>query len=132
MKTEPSSYAWSDLVRDDETCWDGVRNHAARLHLLAMALGDRVLVYHSGRERQAVGLAQVTREAYPDPTADDRRWVAVDLRATRPLVRPVPLARVKAEPSLREIALVRQSRLSVMPLEPRAFRRILELAGTRL
>lgn len=119
-------------MRDDETCWDGVRNHAARLHLLAMALGDRVLVYHSGRERQAVGLAQVTREAYPDPTADDRRWVAVDLRATRPLVRPVPLARVKAEPSLREIALVRQSRLSVMPLEPRAFRRILELAGTRL
>lgn len=131
VKTEPSAYAWSDLVRDGSTAWDGVRNNAARLHLLAMRVGDRVFIYHSVRERQVVGLARVTREAYPDPTADDPRWVSVDLEAVRPLVRPVTLAQVKAEPSLREIALVRQSRLSVMPLDPPAFRRILRLSGTR-
>jgi len=124
-KTEPSTYAWADLVRDGGTRWDGVRNPLARSHLAAMKKGDLVLVYHSGDDKAVVGIAKVTRAAYPDPTADDARWLAVDLAPVKPLVAPVPLATVKQDPKLAGIALVRQGRLSVMPLDDAAFARIL-------
>lgn len=131
VKSEPSTYAWDDLVRDGGTCWDGVRNHAARNHLAAMRKGDLVLYYHSGEGKQVVGLARVRRESYRDPTADDERWVAVDLEAVRPLAQPVSLASIKADPGLRGIPLVRQSRLSVMPIPCPAFERIVALGRAR-
>ena len=130
VKSEPDAYAWTDLVRDRSTCWDGVRNAQARNHLRGMAKGDLVLYYHSGDERQVVGVARVTRGHYPDPTTDDDRWVVVDVRPVAALERPVSLAAIKADASLREIPLVRQSRLSVMPLPRKAFDRILRMGGT--
>ncbi len=129
VKQEPADYAWADFVRDGGTDWTGVRNFAARLHLRGMLAGDPVLFYHSGAEKSVVGLARVARTAFPDPTADEPGWVAVRLTPVRPLPEPVTLAAIKAEPSLREIALVRQSRLSVMPLPAAAFQRLLRLAG---
>jgi predicted RNA-binding protein with PUA-like domain len=131
-KTEPSTYAWGDLVRDGRTRWDGVRNFAARNHLAGMREGDLVLVYHSGDERAVVGVARVAREAYPDPTAREGSWLAVDLEPVKALAKPVALAEVKADASLRGIPLVRQSRLSVMPLPPQAFERILALGKTKV
>jgi predicted RNA-binding protein with PUA-like domain len=131
VKSEPGTYSWQDLVREGGTRWDGVRNPSARNSLAAMRRGDLVLVYHSGDEKAVVGIARVRREAYPDPTASDPRWLAVDLEPVRALARAVPLASVKAEAALRGIALVRQPRLSVMPLAESAFRRILELGGAR-
>lgn len=131
VKTEPATYAWADLVRDGATRWDGVRNALARNHLAAMHEGDVVLVYHSGDERAVVGLARVTRSAYADPSADDPRWLAVDLAPLRPLVKPVPLATVKADAKLAQLALVRQSRLSVMPIDPDAYARILAHGATK-
>lgn len=131
VKTEPSTYSWADLVRDGATRWDGVRNALARIHLAAMKKGDQALVYHSGEERSVVGIARVTRGAYPDPTADDPRWLAVDLEPLRALEKPVPLAAVKADAKLAQLALVRQSRLSVMPVEAAAFARILALGATK-
>jgi predicted RNA-binding protein with PUA-like domain len=116
------------MVREGRACWDGVRNWTARNGLRAMRSGDRVLVYHSGTPREVVGLARVEREAYPDPTADDPRWVAVDLVPERPLARRVSLAEIKGDRALRAIPLVRQSRLSVMPLPPAAFERIVALS----
>jgi predicted RNA-binding protein with PUA-like domain len=130
-KSEPSTYSWDDLVRDRCTVWDGVRNPQARNNLAAMRVGDRVLFYHSGGDRQVVGVAQVAREAYPDPSADDERWVAVDLVPVKALARPVDLAAIKADAKLADIALVKQSRLSVLPLAPAAFERILRLGDTR-
>jgi predicted RNA-binding protein with PUA-like domain len=131
VKTEPSSYSWDDLVRDGKTRWDGVRNPLARNHLEAMKAGDLVLVYHSGDEKAVVGIAKATKAAYPDPTADDERWLAVDLAPARPLAARVPLAVVKKDKKLASIALVRQSRLSVMPLDAAAFARILEHGKTK-
>jgi predicted RNA-binding protein with PUA-like domain len=128
-KTEPGTFSWDDLVRRGRDCWDGVRNFQARNHLAAMAPGDRVLVYHSGADRQIVGVALVVSAPYPDPTADDPRWVVVDLEPLRPLPRPVTLASVKADAALAETGLVRQSRLSVMPLDEAQFERVLELGG---
>jgi predicted RNA-binding protein with PUA-like domain len=127
VKQEPTAYSWDDLVRDGRTMWDGVRNHQARNNLQAMGKGDQVLFYHSVKDPAVVGICEVVRTAYPDPTADDARWVVVDLKPVRPLARPVTLAAVKAEPALRDIPLVRQSRLSVMPLEKPAFDRIVKL-----
>jgi predicted RNA-binding protein with PUA-like domain len=127
VKQEPTAYSWDDLVRDGRTMWDGVRNHQARNNLQAMGKGDRVLFYHSVKDPAVVGICEVVRPAYPDPTADDPRWVVVDLKPVRPLARPVTLAAVKAEPALRDIPLIRQSRLSVMPLEKAAFDRIVKL-----
>jgi predicted RNA-binding protein with PUA-like domain len=131
MKQEPGDYSWADLCRDGATAWTGVRNFQARLHLQAMQPDDRVLLYHSGAEKQVVGLARVSRAAYADPTAskDDGGWVCVDIQPLKPLVRPVALATIKADPALQEIGLVRQSRLSVMPLAPAAFLRILSLGA---
>jgi len=118
-------------VRDGGTRWDGVRNALARNHLAALKKGDLVLVYHSGDDKAVVGIAKVTRAAYPDPSADDPRWLAVDLAPVRRLAEPVPLATIKKDAKLAAIDLVRQSRLSVMPLGAAAFERILSHAGTK-
>ena len=129
VKQEPAGYSWADFTRDRGTAWTGVRNYQARNHLRAMRRGDEVFFYHSGDEKAVVGLARVTRAAYPDPTADEPGWVAVELAPVRPLAHPVTLARIKADVGLKDIALVRHSRLSVMPLSRAAFARILRLAG---
>jgi len=130
VKSEPSKYSWAHFVNDGSTYWDGVRNYAARNHLKAMRKGDLVLYYHSNEGKEVVGIAKVQGEHYPDPTTDDDRWVVVDLVPLKALALPVSLATIKADVGLQEIPLVRQSRLSVMPLEKRAFLRILKLGKT--
>jgi predicted RNA-binding protein with PUA-like domain len=131
VKSEPSTYSWGDLVRDGGTRWDGVRNALARIHLAAMKKGDVALVYHSGDDKSVVGIARITRAAYPDPSADDPRWLAVDLEPLRPLAVPVPLATVKQDAKLAGFGLVRQSRLSVMPASADEFERILAHGKTK-
>jgi predicted RNA-binding protein with PUA-like domain len=131
-KSEPFKYSWEDLVKDGSTYWDGVRNTQARNNLAAMKKGDLVLYYHSNEGKEVVGVAKVTREAYPDPSTDDERWVVVDVAAVKPLKTPVTLADIKADPKLGGIALVKQSRLSVMPIDKPAFDRILALGKTKL
>ena len=121
VKQEPSDYSWSDFVKDGGTSWTGVRNFAARNNLRRMTKGDQVLFYHSGEDKAVVGIAKVTRAAYKDRTAKDEDWSAVDLAPVKPLPKPVTLAQIKAEPRLKNIALVRQSRLSVMPLGAKEF-----------
>ena len=132
IKSEPNKYPWHQLVRDGSTYWDGVRNAEARNHLRTMKVGDLALYYHSNEGKEVVGIARVTREAYPDPTTKDARWVVVDLEPVTPLGRPVSLSEIKADPALEEIPLVRRSRLSVLPLEKHAFDRILALGKTRV
>ena len=129
VKSEPDTYAWTDLVRDGNTDWTGVRNFAARLHLKAMRPGDRVFFYESQGPKAIVGLAQVTRVAFPDPTADEAGWVAVELKAVKPFAKPVTLAQIKAEPALANMALVRISRLSVQPVTPAEFARVEKLGS---
>ena len=129
VKSEPEAYAWSDLVRDDRTAWTGVRNYAARLHLNAMRRGDRVLFYESMTTKAVVGIAEVTKPAFPDITADEPGWVAVELKAATPLPHPVTLAQIKADPAFAKIELIRQSRLSVSPLTRAEFDRILKLGA---
>ena len=132
VKTEPSTYSWSDLARDKRTRWDGVRNHQAKNNLAAMKKGDLVLVYHSGSDKRVVGVARVVREAYSDPTAaDDVGWLAVDLEAVEALATPVALGDIKGHPALGDIALVHQGRLSVMPVSAREFRALLALGKRR-
>ena len=132
VKSEPFKYSWNDFVRDGSTYWDGVRNALARNNLRAMRKGDLVLYYHSNEGKEVVGVARVTRESYPDPTVDDERWVVVDLKPVKPLREPVTLADIKAQPSLSDIPLIRQSRLSVMPIPKKAFDKILSMAKTKL
>jgi predicted RNA-binding protein with PUA-like domain len=129
VKQEPSSYSWSDFVAEGQTSWTGVRNYTARNNLRKMRKGDEVLFYHSGEEKAVVGIAKVMRTAYPDSTAKEDEWSAVDLAPVKPLRRPVTLREIKGNPRLKGIALVRQSRLSVMPLDERAFREILQMAS---
>jgi predicted RNA-binding protein with PUA-like domain len=129
VKQEPESYSWDDFVRDGRTAWEGVRNYQARNNLKAMQAGDRVLFYASGESKAVIGIAEVTKAAFPDKTADEPGWVAVELKAVRPLPHPVTLAQVKAEPALSEILLVRHTRLSVMPLPTEAFERIVRLGA---
>jgi len=129
VKSEPAAYAWSDLVRDRRTAWTGVRNFAARLHLNGMRRGDRVLFYESVTTKAVLGLAEVTKTAFPDTTADEPGWVAVELAAKTALAKPVTLAQIKAEPALAGIPLLRQSRLSVMPLTAEVFERIVKLGS---
>ena len=129
VKQEPEDYPFTQLVADGRTAWTGVRNAQARNSLLAMREDDAVLYYHSGAERAVVGLAQVVRTAYPDPTADPGEpWVCVDLVPGPALATPVPLVRIKLDPTLAQIGLVRQSRLSVMPLRTEEFDRIVSLS----
>jgi predicted RNA-binding protein with PUA-like domain len=133
VKSEPSAYAWAQLVKEKRTLWTGVRNFTARNHLAAMEKGDLVLFYHSGEGKEVVGVAKVTAEAQPDTTAKTGEgWVAVELAPVKALAAPVTLAAIKAEPSLREIPLVKLSRLSVMPMPKPAFDRILALGKTKL
>ncbi|HEX3420742.1 MAG TPA: EVE domain-containing protein [Candidatus Udaeobacter sp.] len=129
VKQEPSSYSWSDFVADGETSWTGVRNFAARNNLRKMQKTDEVLFYHSGEEKAVVGIAKVVRTAYPDATTKEGDWSTVDLAAVRPLARPVTLREIKGNSRLKEIPLVRQSRLSVMPLSEPAFRKIVNMGG---
>ena len=124
VKQEPSSYSWSDFVADGETSWTGVRNFAARNNLRKMQKGDEVFFYHSGDEKAVVGIAKVVRIAYPDTTADEGYWSTVDLAPVKPVAKPVTLREIKSNPRLKGILLVRQSRLSVMPLAEPEFREI--------
>ncbi len=132
VKSEPDKYSWDDFVRDGSTYWDGVRNPEARNSLRKMKKGDLALYYHSNRGKEVVGIARVTGESYPDPTSDDPRWVVVDLEPVQPFVRPVPLTEIRTQPQLADIALVRRSRLSVMPLRRADFDRILRIGETKL
>ena len=127
VKQEPSDYSWSDFVADGGTSWTGVRNFAARNNLRRMKKGDHVLFYHSGEDKAVIGIAKVMRTAYRDTTAKEGDWSAVDLAPVKPLPRPVTLSEIKSNPKLKDIALVRQSRLSVMPLGPREFDRIVRM-----
>jgi len=130
VKQEPSKYSWQQFVRDKQTYWDGVRNYQARNNLKVMKKGDLVLFYHSVAEKAVKGIARVTREFYPDPTTSDANWVVVDLQAVKALASPVTLADIKVHPKLGEIALVRQSRLSVLPLKKPEFATILKMGNT--
>jgi predicted RNA-binding protein with PUA-like domain len=133
VKTEPGAFSWEDLVRDGSTVWDGVRNFQARNNLKAMKKGDPVLVYHSVTEKALVGIAQVTREQYPDPKDNPIKkdgtqdWVVVDIKPVRPFKHRVSLAEIKATPELAEIPLIKQSRLSVIPLEKKDFDRLVAM-----
>jgi predicted RNA-binding protein with PUA-like domain len=129
LKTEPEAYSFDDLQRDGATVWDGVSNNAALLHLRTMQPGDQALIYHTGSERRAVGLAEVTSAPYPDPRQNDPKLVVVDIRPLRPLPQPVTLAAIKADPAFADFALVRQGRLSVVPVPPALWQRLLALAG---
>ena len=124
VKQEPETYSWADFVKDGETDWTGVRNYQARNNLRAMKAGDRVLFYHSGKDKAVVGIAEVTKAAYVDPTADDEQWVAVDLKPVKRLKNPVPLAAIRYDKRLSDLPLIRQSQLSVMPLTKDEFEAI--------
>ncbi len=121
VKSEPVKYSWEQFEKDGRTFWDGVRNFQARNNLQAMKNGDLVLYYHSNNGKEVVGIAKVVREAYPDPTVDDPTWVVVDLGPESRLKKPVTLQQIKSDERLQQIALLRQSRLSVMPLKPEEF-----------
>lgn len=127
VKSEPFKYSWDTFVNEKRGMWDGVRNFAARNNLKAMSVGDLVLFYHSNEGKEIVGIAKVVREAYPDPTTDDDRWVVVDLEPVKKLETPVTLATIKADPRLQDMALVKLSRLSVSPVRPEEFDIILGL-----
>ena len=131
VKQEPSSYSWSDFVAEGKTSWTGVRNFAARNNLRKMQEGDEVLFYHSGDEKAVVGIAKVTRTSYPDPTAKEGDWSTVDLAPIKPLRRPVTLRDIKANARLKRIPLVRQARLSVMPLAESEFHEIVMMVSLR-
>lgn len=130
VKSEPSVYSWKQFLLDEETCWSGVRNYAARIHLNGMKKGDPVMFYHSNEGLEVVGIAKLVREAYQDPTTSDDRWVAVDLKPYKTLKKPVGLKVIKADKRLADIALVRIGRLSVMPLTKSEYEVLLELSGT--
>lgn len=127
VKQEPEAYSWDMFVSDGKTDWTGVRNFQARNNLRAMRIKDRVLYYHSVTGKEVVGIAEVTKEAFPDPTSEDGAWDCVELSPLKPLKKPVSLADIKGDPLLREIGLVRQSRLSVIPLGEKEFQRIVDL-----
>jgi predicted RNA-binding protein with PUA-like domain len=129
VKSDPEDYGWADLARDGRADWTGVRNFAARGHLNAMRVGDRVLVYESGGPKAVAGIAEVTRAAFPDATADEPGWVAVELKAIAALKRPVTLAEIKATPALAQMALLRLARLSVQPVTRAEFERVVKMGG---
>jgi predicted RNA-binding protein with PUA-like domain len=132
IKSEPSKYAWPQLVRDGRTMWEGVRNFEARNNLRAMKIGDLCLYYHSNEGKEVVGIARVAREAYPDPTAPAEDWSVVDVEPVAPMKHPVSLDDVKGDPELAEIALLKRSRLSVVPVSKEHFEHILKMGKTRL
>jgi predicted RNA-binding protein with PUA-like domain len=128
LKTEPTTYSYTDLERDGSTRWDGVRNNLALKHIRTMRPGDQVLIYHSGKDKAVVGEARVTTEPYVDPEAGDPKAHVVDIEAKGPLAAPVPLAAIKADPAFAEMALVRQGRLSVVPATKTQFERLQRMA----
>jgi len=129
LKTEPSTYSFDDLVKQKTAVWDGVKNPLALKHLRGMQPGDEVLIYHTGDEKAAVGLARVTRAAYPDPRLKDPKLVVVELKAGAKLATPVSLATIKADPVFKDLALVRMGRLSVVPATAAQWQRLLRLGG---
>jgi predicted RNA-binding protein with PUA-like domain len=131
VKSEPAAYSWEKFTEDKQTVWSGVRNYAARLHLRNMKKGDEVFFYHSNEGTDIVGIAKVTKEAYQDPTTDDERWVAVDLKVHKKLKKPVALDSIKKDKRLANMALVRISRLSVQPVTDKEHAVTIELAGER-
>jgi predicted RNA-binding protein with PUA-like domain len=131
VKSEPSTYSWDQLVKDGETCWSGVRNYAARLHLRNMKKGEQVFFYHSNEGTDIVGISKVSKEHYQDPTTDDDRWVAADLKPFKKLKKPVTLDQIKKDKRLKNMALVRIGRLSVQPVSEEEWNVILELSGDK-
>ena len=132
VKQEPEAYSWDDFVKEGETYWDGVRNYQARNNLRAMKKGDMVFFYHSVSGKEVGGGARVTKEHYPDPTAKEGDWSVVDLAPAKQMKKAVTLAQIKDQKSLENIALIKQSRLSVMPITESEFRCILNLGETKL
>ena len=131
MKSEPGNWSWDDQVKDGVAEWDGVRNYQAANNMKAMKIGDRAFFYHSVKEKQVVGIVEVVKEYYPDPTDASGRFGMVDVKATRPFSKPVSLAEIKAEPRLQDLALIRQSRLSVMPITKDEWRLICAMGDTK-
>jgi predicted RNA-binding protein with PUA-like domain len=131
VKSEPSVYSWEQFVKDKQTFWSGVRNYAARINLRDMKKGDEVLYYHSNEGVEIVGVAKIVKEFYQDPTTEDERWVAVDLKPYKKLKKPVTLLQVKADKRLANMALVRLGRLSVQPVTDEEWKVVMELAGER-
>lgn len=129
VKSEPFKYSWEKFNQDGRTFWDGVRNYQARNNLRDMRVGDLVLFYHSNEGKHVVGIAKVVKESYQDPTTSDPNWVVVDLEPVQSLAKPVTLEQIKAEESLKDISLVRQGRLSVMPLKATEFDKVLEMGS---
>ncbi len=129
LKSDPETYSFDDLERDRQTVWDGVRNNQALIFLRQMKKGDAALIYHSGSDKAVMGLAKITRDAYPDPKLDDEKLVVAEVSLARRLSRPVPLAQIKNDSTFSDFLLVRNSRLSVMPVPPALWRKIETLAG---
>jgi predicted RNA-binding protein with PUA-like domain len=131
VKSEPSAYSWDRLVKEGRAQWDGVRNHQAAANLKAMKVGDRTFFYHSNEGLAVVGIAEITRTAYPDPSDKTGKFVMVDLKPVAPMKEPVTLAAIKAESKLKDVALIRQSRLSVMPIDAAAWKLICKMGGVK-
>lgn len=129
VKSEPDTYSWDFFVYKGRDIWDGVRNYQARNNLKAMSENDLVFFYHSNKGMEIVGLAKVVKESYQDPTTEDQRWVVVELAPVKKLAEPVSLSKIKTDPNLSDISLLKQSRLSVMPIKPEEFDRIMYLAN---
>lgn len=129
VKSEPGTWSWDEHVAKGKDSWTGVRNHQAKAHLAAMRPGDQALYYHSGEDKAVVGVSEVVGAAYPDPTDETGKFVAVDLRAVKPLKRPVTLSEIKADPSLKDMVLVKNSRLSVQPVSAEEWKRVVAMGG---
>lgn len=129
VKSEPNAFSWDQQVANGVEPWTGVRNHAAKNNLKAMKKGDLAFFYHSNVGKEIVGIVEVVQEAYPDPTAESGDWICVDMKAVNPMPRPVTLAAIKAEAELAEIPLIRQSRLSVMPILPSQWKKLCQMGG---
>ena len=129
IKQEPETYSWEDFVREGETFWDGVRNYQARNNLKAMKVGDRALFYHSGKVPEVVGVAEVTKAAYPDPTTTDERWVVVDFKPVNELKHRVSLASIRSNAKLKDLPMLKQSQLSVMPISKAQYNEILRMGS---
>ena len=132
IKSEPFKYSWDQMVEDKSTYWDGVRSYAARIFLKEMKLGDLCLFYHSNEGKEIVGITCVEKEHYQDPTTDDDRWVAVDVKAVKPLTKSISLKELKSDELLQNMRFVKQSRLSVAPVTKEEFDKILEMSDTKL
>ena len=131
VKSEPFKYSWEQFVKDGKTFWDGVRNYGARNNLRAMKKGDHVLFYHSNEGLAIVGIAEVVKEAYQDPTTMDANWFAVDLKPIKAMPKPVTLAQIKAEPTLQDMDIVRLSRLSVGTVKEKEYKKVLSMGGIK-